>query len=315
MKYSATNPPIVCMQTHSTCYRGTSKMKPRGILWHDTDAGNPNISRYVQPHETDENYAEMIALLGKNRYGNDWNHKYRKAGMNCFLGKLADGTVATVQTMPWGFAPWGCGSGSKGSLNNTHIQFEICDDGYKSKEYFEAVYREACEITAYLCKMYDLDPLGTFLYNGVEVPVITSHAESYKLKLGSNHGDPLKWMKKFGKTMDDARKDVAALMRGEEWPEVSAAEPNPEPPAEPSNKPEKSITVNLRTLKNGDSGEDVRALQILLIGRGESLPIYGVDGDFGRETENALKYFQADNAMQTNGVCDEKTWEKLLRME
>jgi hypothetical protein len=89
-------------------------MKPRGILWHDTDAGNPNISRYVQPHETEENYAEMIALLGKNRYGNDWNHKYRKAGMNCFLGKLADGTVATVQTMPWDFAPWGCGSGSKG---------------------------------------------------------------------------------------------------------------------------------------------------------------------------------------------------------
>ena len=308
MKYSDSNKPIVCMQTHSTCYRGTSKMKPRGILWHDTDGGNPNLCRYVQPHETDANYAEMIALLGKNRYGNDWNHKYRKAGMNCFLGKLADGTVTTVQTMPWDFAPWGCGSGSKGSLNNTHIQFEICDDGYKSKEYFEAVYKEACEITAYLCALYDLDPLGTFVYNGVEVPVITSHAESHKLKLGSNHGDPLKWMKKYGKTMDGVRLDVALLMGG-------MPEEVPVPPAEIPENPDKSITVNLRTLKNGDSGEDVRALQILLIGRGESLPIYGVDGDFGRETENALKYFQADNAMQTNGVCDEKTWEKLLRME
>ena len=212
MKYSESNKPIVCMQTNSTCYKGTTTITPKGVLWHDTAAGNPNISRYVQPLESDKNYAEMIALLGKNKYGNDWNHKERQAGMNCWVGKLADGTVATVQTMPWNYKPWGCGSGSKGSLNNTHMQFEICDDGYGSKEYFEAVYKEACEITAYYCKMYNLDPLGSFVYNGVTVPVITSHDESYDLKLGSNHGDPVKWLKKYGKTMNDVRNDVAALM-------------------------------------------------------------------------------------------------------
>ena len=301
MKYSKENPPIVCMQTHSTCYRGTSKRKPRGILWHDTDAGNPNLCRYVQPHETEENYAEMIALLGKNRYGNDWNHKYRKAGMNCFLGKLADGTVATVQTMPWDFAPWGCGSGSKGSLNNTHIQFEICDDGYESKEYFEAVYKEACEITAYLCALYDLDPLGTFSYNGVAVPVITSHAESYKLKLGSNHGDPLKWLKKYGKTMDDARRDVAALLRGEEWPEASAAAPAPQGNA-----------VVLRTLTEGCTGEDVRALQILLAGRDCNDHMHKPDGIFGPNTLGAVKLFQRKNNLGDNGVVDILTWNSLL---
>ena len=301
MKYSKENPPIVCMQTHSTCYRGTSKMKPRGVLWHDTDAGNPNISRYVQPHETDENYAEMIALLGKNRYGNDWNHKYRKAGMNCFLGKLADGTVATVQTMPWDFAPWGCHEGSRGSLNNTHIQFEICDDGYKSKEYFEAVYKEACEITAYLCALYDLDPLGTFVYNGVEVPVITSHAESYKLKLGNNHGDPLKWMKKFGKTMDDARLDVASLLRGEEWPEVSAAAPAPQGNA-----------VVLRTLTEGCTGEDVRALQILLAGRDCNGRMHKPDGIFGPNTLGAVKLFQQKTQLPVTGEISQREWENLL---
>lgn len=307
MKYSETNKPIVCMQTNSTCYRGTSKMKPRGILWHDTDAGNPSICRYVQPHETDENYAEMIALLGKNRYGNDWNHKYRKAGMNCFVGKLADGTVATVQTMPWDFAPWGCGSGSKGSLNNTHIQFEICDDGYKSKEYFESVYKEACEITAYLCALYGLDPLGTFSYNGVEVPVITSHAESHKLKLGSNHGDPLKWMKKYGKTMEDARKDVAALMR------ISVDVP--ETPTEPVKPEVERNTLIVRTLRKGDTGDDVKAMQILLNGYGEPLPEYGADGHFGNETEFALNLFQAERFGEPIGICDEKTWKNLLGLE
>ena len=290
MKYSQENPPIVCMQTNSTCYQGTSRMVPRGVLWHDTDGGNPNLCRYVQPHETDANYAEMIALLGKNRYGNDWNHKYRKAGMNCWVGKLSDGTVATVQTMPWDFAPWGCGSGSKGSLNNTHIQFEICDDGYKSKEYFEAVYKEACEITAYLCALYGLDPLGTFSYNGVEVPVITSHGESHKLKLGSNHGDPLKWMKQYGKTMEDARLDVAALLRGDA--------PTDTP------KPEKEIAVRLRTLREGDTGADVRAVQRLVDA--------DADGIFGPKTRKAVEAFQQKAYLPVTGEVSQGEWEKLL---
>ena len=212
MKYSDKNQPITCMLTNNACYKGTTTMIPRGVLWHDTAAKNPYISRYVQPMETDENYEEMITLLGKNRYGNDWNHSDRRAGVNCFIGKLADETIATIQTMPWNYAPWACGSGVNGSFNNTHMQFEICDDGYKSKEYFEAVYKEACEITAYYCKKYKLDPMGTFVYKGKIVPVITNHNEAYKLGFGNDHGDTNKWMSKFGKTMDDVRRDVAKLM-------------------------------------------------------------------------------------------------------
>ena len=212
MKYSDKNPPIVCMLTNNVCYKSTKTMIPRGVLWHDTDAGNPQISRYVQPLETDENYEEMIALLGKNRYGNDWNHSGRRAGVNCFIGRLADNTIATVQTMPWNYKPWGCGSGKNGSFNDTHMQFEICDDGYRSKEYFEATYKEACEVTAYYCKKYKLDPLGTFVYKGMIVPVITNHQEAYKLGFGNDHSDTNEWMSKFGKTMDDVRRDVAKLM-------------------------------------------------------------------------------------------------------
>jgi hypothetical protein len=282
-------------------------MTPRGVLWHDTGAGNPYIHRYVQPMETDDNYEEMIALLGKNRYGNDWNHKARQAGMNCWVGKLADGTVATVQTMPWNYKPWGCGSGSKGSLNATHIQFEICDDGYKSEAYFRQVYQEACQLTAYLCALYDLDPLGSFLYNGVEVPVITSHAESYQLKLGSNHGDPLKWLKKYGKTMDDVRRDVAALM--------GIAADVPETPTEPVKPEAEKNALIVRTLRNGDTGDDVKAMQILLKGYGEPLPKYGADGHFGNETELALNLFQAERFGEPVGICDEKTWENLLGLE
>lgn len=47
MKYSNSNEPLVCMQTQSTCYKGTSRMDIKGILWHSTGANNPNLKRYV----------------------------------------------------------------------------------------------------------------------------------------------------------------------------------------------------------------------------------------------------------------------------
>ena len=212
MKYSKSNPPLVCMQTNSTCYKGTSTMQVKGVLWHSTGANNPLLSRYVQPTDGSADYDKMIKLLGKNKYGTDWNHTRQNAGLNCWIGKLADGSVTTVQTMPWNYRPWGCGSGSKGSCNTGWIQFEICEDALTDKNYFNAVYKEAVELTAYLCTLYGLNPKGTANLNGVTVPVILCHADSHKLGLGSNHGDVLRWFKKYGKTMDDVRNDVAALM-------------------------------------------------------------------------------------------------------
>ena len=217
---------IKCYQTHSTWYKGArAGSKPVGVLWHDTAAGNPSIKRYVQPYETDANYNEMIALLGKNKYKNDWNHIEHEAGLNAWIGLLADGSIATVQAGGWDKHPWGCGGGNKGSCNgyikkdgkttwvDQHwIQFEICDDGYKDEAYFKRAYQEACEFTAYICELYNIDPLGTIMFNGVEVPTILCHADSYKLGLGGNHGDIYSWFKKFGYDMTNVRKDVAALM-------------------------------------------------------------------------------------------------------
>lgn len=109
---------IQCFQTHSTWYKGSRRDgKPVGVLWHDTAAGNPNIHRYVQPHETDADYNEMIKLLGKNKYSNDWNHIEHEAGLNAWIGKLADGSIATVQAGEFDIHAWGCGGGSKGSCN------------------------------------------------------------------------------------------------------------------------------------------------------------------------------------------------------
>lgn len=212
MKYSESNKPLVCMMTQSTCYKGTSKMAVKGVLWHSTGANNPNLKRYVQPDDNAPDKEELLELIGINKYKNDMNHIDRQMGMNCWIGKLADGSVTTIQTIPWNWRPWGCGSGPKGSCNNGWIQFEICEDGLTDKTYFEKVYKEACEITAYLCDMFDIDPYGTVMMNGVEVPTILCHKDSCTLGFGSNHGDVLHWFPKFGKDMDDVRNDVAALL-------------------------------------------------------------------------------------------------------
>lgn len=221
MKYNEKNKPLVCMMTQSTCYKRTRKFTPKGVLWHSTGANNPNLKRYVQPDDNASNRTELLNLLGKNQYANDWNHIDRQAGLNFWIGKLADGTVAAVQTMPWDYRPWGCGSGSKGSCNDTHIQFEICEDGLNDKSYWNAVYKEACEMTAYLCKMFNIDPKGTISYNGLKVPTIIDHTGSHSLGLGSNHGDIQHWSRKYGVTMDTVRNDVAAILAADSTPQVA----------------------------------------------------------------------------------------------
>lgn len=211
-----------CFMRNSRCYRGTTTANPVGILWHDTGGGNPEIRRYVQPGPDDPNRAELLAKIGKNVNGNDWNHpNTEQKGVNAFIGKLADGSIGTVQVLPWIYRPWGCGGGVNGSCNGATggkmwIQFEICDDYYKSKDYFRKCYREAVELTAYLCEKYGIDPNGTVKYGGVTVPTILCHWNAYELGLGSAHGDVLDWFRAMGKeyTMAQVRKDVAAKMKG-----------------------------------------------------------------------------------------------------
>jgi hypothetical protein len=71
-------------------------MTVKGVLWHSTGANNPTLKRYVQPGDNDANRAEMLKLLGKNSNGNDWNHISVEAGLNAWIGELADGTVTSI---------------------------------------------------------------------------------------------------------------------------------------------------------------------------------------------------------------------------
>lgn len=274
MKYNKFNPPLKCTMTHSTCYQNTSKMEIKGVLIHSTGANNPFLKRYVQPSPEDPNYQDLMNKLGVNELKNDWNHIDIQAGLNAWIGMLNNQEITTIQTMPWDYKPWGCGSSVYGSCNNGWIQFEICEGNLIDKNYFEKVYQEACELIAYLCQEFSLDPRGFVNYAGQSVPVILCHQDSYKLGLGSNHEDVYHWFNKYGKTMQHVRNDVAKLL----------GLPSQELPTE--------TPILTRILRKNCEGDDVMILQQKLLDLGYNLGLYGVDGDFGEDTEIAVLQFQ-----------------------
>ena len=70
--------------------------------------------------------------------------------------------------------------------------------------------------------------------------------------------------------------------------------------------------VGLRYLTKGCEGEDVRALQILLIGRGYSCGSAGADGDFGKNTDTALRNYQKAKGLEVDGWAGPATMASLL---
>lgn len=71
-------------------------------------------------------------------------------------------------------------------------------------------------------------------------------------------------------------------------------------------------TLGTRTLKNGSKGTDVKAMQEFLLQLEYSLPKYGADGEFGSETETALKKFQKKVGIKQDGIYGSETHTALM---
>ena len=188
----------------------------RGVMLHSTGANNPNLRRYVGPC--------IDGLIGHNPNNNHWNnfhpegrvmesHRFenngqgrcrtcngRQVSVHAFIGRLANGDVATAQTMYWDMRAWHSG----GSANDTHIGFEICEDGLTDRAYFESVYTEAVELCVHLCSMFKLDPLAD--------GVLIDHSEGGRLGIASNSADVGHWFGRHGKSMDTFRQDVSIML-------------------------------------------------------------------------------------------------------
>lgn len=87
---------------------------------------------------------------------------------------------------------------------------------------------------------------------------------------------------------------------------------------ETNNQPKEGYTMNMRIMQQGDSGEDVRALQILLKGNGYDLGTYGpkgdgVDGQYGAATAKAVRKLEEDRDLDLDeGIAGQQVMASLL---
>ena len=188
---------VESIMTRNPCYTAGRKITVKGLMLHSVGCPQPKASAFI----------------------NSWNSPSH--GSSCVHGFI-DGNDGTVyQTLPWNHRGWHCGSGNKGSGNNTHIGVEMCEpacikytagsnftcsDMAAAKAVAKRTYETAVELFAMLCEKYSLDPLAD--------GVIISHKEGCSRGIASNHGDPehLWTQLGLGYTMDGFRKAVKAAM-------------------------------------------------------------------------------------------------------
>jgi len=97
----------------------------------------------------------------------------------------------------------------------------------------------------------------------------------------------------------DPNGEVFGLASGAFWVEIKSMLVTVKPP----------IVGNWPTVKQGDSGPLIAALQLLLRFNGQTL---SVDGQYGLQTRLAVGGFQTQTGLTSDGVVGPKTWAKLV---
>jgi hypothetical protein len=202
-------------------------------------------------------------------------------------------TDAIWQILPEGKRCWLSGSYKNGNANNTHLGFEICEPLTRldTPEVAADLYGKTVFLCTYLCRKY-----------GIRPKQIQDHAELRKLGVASNHGDVKHWWGIKGTswepyTMDTLRRDVAIAL-GDDIPAIEYVLKRP-------------------TILIGSKGAFVTEAQELLVSLGYDLGAYGinlngVDGQFGKATEKAVRKYQSSKKLKVDGIIGVVTWDALL---
>ena len=174
--------------TNNRCYQSGSTINPDGSVTHSIGVAQPSVD---------------VMFNAMNTSSAGW-------GVNILMNN-----ERIVLVMPWNRRPWGCGSGSRGSYNNTKFQFEICEPaghtyaggtmiGYdvaKNQKWFDGMWDLLVKLHVYLCVKFGNTSAG-----------MVDHAESYRQGYGSNHADVGHWLPKHGKSMTILRNEVQAIL-------------------------------------------------------------------------------------------------------
>ena len=193
---------IDAIMTKSPCYTGGRLIDVKGMYLHSIGCPCEKAQNIINNENQANAGAAVQAVVQAN-------------------GEVWQGLPVYPETKK-AMRNWHCGSGSKGSGNNTHIGVEMTEpatikytggsswvevgDGSNTKAVVLANYKNAVAYFALRCKQFGLDPLKD--------GVIISHKEGHDRGYASNHGDPEHIWGKFGLTMNQFRRDVKTAMTG-----------------------------------------------------------------------------------------------------
>lgn len=88
------------------------------------------------------------------------------------------------------------------------------------------------------------------------------------------------------------------------------AQPEPKPPTPDPTPKLVDAWARKNTLKLKSKGKVVEVLQAMLAARGYDVTI--IDGDFGAQTDKAVRAYQKDSKLTVDGVVGWQTWTPLL---
>lgn len=184
-----------------------------------TQNGAYRAGRTISNHQGCVNHSVGCAQPKADVFFSSMNKTGAQWGVNAILGDFHTGEGRILVTLDLKARPWGCGAGSRGSWNNTKIQWEVCEpaghtyaggtmiayDVEKNQGYFDRMWKMLVAWNVYCAVKL-----------GYPVSGISDHAESYRAGYGSNHSDMGQWLPKHGKSMDALRAEVQAILENEE---------------------------------------------------------------------------------------------------
>lgn len=179
--------------TKNGAYRAGRTIRPEGCVNHSLGVAQPSANvMYGRMDRTDAGW-----------------------GVNAILGDFHTGEGRVILCMPYDRRPWGVGSGSRGSWNNSRIQWEVCEPAGHTYAGGTMVGYDVAKNQGYFDRMWKLLVAWNVFMAvelGYDAATINDHAESYRTGMGSNHADMGQWLPKHGKSMNHLRHEVQAIL-------------------------------------------------------------------------------------------------------
>lgn len=122
----------------------------------------------------------------------EWFLRWNRPDISKCAHLFVDDTMA-LRYLPDTMEGWHVG----GTGNRGSIGIEMCEDRDWAAAYFEKTRANTMVVVEGLCRVHGLD-----------ADAVLSHREAHQRGMGSNHGDPDHWWRRFGYTMTDFRKEL-----------------------------------------------------------------------------------------------------------